>query len=135
MFATMILGSFPLFKFYYAATNDIHVWPIDILVGCVELVSYFVHFGFLLTHRRYGGLSHRGPLFLGVVWCVLFLLSVVWIFEGTQWRWSFVVVVMHIIYAVSLIPSGDARLITLNQIQHDVRKMFLDSSFGFKIDL
>lgn len=121
--SVLTLGFFPLFKFYYAATNNIRVWPIDVFVGCVELVSFFVHLGFLLTHRRYGDVSHRGPLFLGVVWCVMYLLSVIWIFKGKPWPWSFVAGIMHTLYAVSMIPSGDARIITLNQIQQDVRRL------------
>lgn len=119
--SVLTLGLFPLFKFYYSTKNDIHVWPIDILVGCVELVSFFVHLGFLLTHRRYGVVSHRGPLFLVVVWCVMYLLSAIWIFKGNPWPWSFVAIIMHSLYACTLIPSGDARIVTHNQIQHDVR--------------
>lgn len=119
--SVVVLGLFPLFKFYYAATNDIHIWPIDILVGCVELVSFFVHLGFLLTHRRYGDVSHRGPLFIGVVWCVMYLLSITWLFKGVPFPWSFVATMMHTLYAGSMIPSGDARIIPLNHIQQDVR--------------
>lgn len=120
--AVLLLGLFPLFKFYHAVKIDIHIWPIDILVGCVELVSFFVHLGFLLTHRRYGDVGHRGPLFLGVVWCVMYLLSIVWVFKGTPWSWSYLVVAMQSVYGLTLLPSGNARIITLNQIQEDVRE-------------
>lgn len=118
--AVLSLGVFPLFRFYYAANNDIHVWPIDILVGCVEMISFCVHLGFLLVYRRYGGHSHRGPLFLGVTWSVMFLLNIVWVFEGKPWPWSFVAIVLHTVYGITLIPSGDARMIMRHQIQQDV---------------
>ncbi|KAG4079388.1 hypothetical protein HA402_008080 [Bradysia odoriphaga] len=127
--AVLSLGLFPLFKFYYAAHNDIHIWPIDILVGCVELVAFFVHLGFLLTHRRYGDLSHRGPLFLGVVWCVMYLLSIIWVFKGTPWPWSYLVIVLQSVYGLTLIPRGDARRITLNQIQEDERSALLGNAY------
>lgn len=118
--SVLVLGLFPLFKFYYAASNGIHVWPIDILVGCVELISFFVHLGFLFTHRRYGDVSQRGPLFLNVVWCVMYLLAVIWVFKGNPWPWSFVGIAMHTLYAVSMVPSGSARVMTRSQIQQDV---------------
>lgn len=129
--SVLVLGLFPLFKFYYNASYNVHVWPIDILVGCVELVAFFVHIGFLLTHRRYGILSHRGPLSLGVVWCIIYLLSVIWIFKGDPWPWSFVPVVMHSLYALTLIPNGNAQIVRLNQIQQDVRLLSLKKNVKF----
>lgn len=121
--AVLLLGLFPLFKMYYVVTNNIHVWPIDIMVGCVELLAFFVHLGFLFSYRRYGGISHRGPLFVGVVWCIMYLLSAIWVFKGNSyfWPWSIVAIIMHSIYGITLIPSGQARLISFNQIQQDVR--------------
>lgn len=120
--ATFILGLYPLFKVYYVVTNNIHIWPIDVMVGCVEIVTYFIHLGFLLTLRRYGGISHRGPLLIGVTWSTMYLLSAIWLVKGSSyfWPWSIVVIVMHSIYAISLIPAGDARLIISSQIQQDV---------------
>ncbi|KAJ6648254.1 ATP-binding cassette sub-family C member 10 [Pseudolycoriella hygida] len=127
--AVFTLGLIPLFQFYDAASNDIHVWPIDLLVGCVQLLAFFVHLGFLLTQRLYGDVSQRGPLSLGVIWCVIFLLNIIWIFEGNPWPRSYLAIVMHAVYACTLIPSGEAEIVTLRQTQEDERAALLGNAY------
>lgn len=40
-----ILGLYPFFKYCYMKVFDLHVWPIDVLVGGCEMIAYIVHFG------------------------------------------------------------------------------------------
>lgn len=45
MVAVLSLVAFAAFKFVYAQRVGIELWPIDVLVGCVEMIVFFVHFG------------------------------------------------------------------------------------------
>lgn len=67
--------------------------------------------GFLLSLRTNGTKSHRGPLLIGVVWILLFVLTIIWTrstLRTDRQYWSIAAICLHSMYAVSLIPSGKA---------------------------
>lgn len=45
--SVLVLGVFPVFKYLYVFRNQIEYWPIDVLIGSVEMVTFFVHLGSL----------------------------------------------------------------------------------------
>lgn len=62
MFAVLALFAFSVFKFIYARNSGIDFWPIDVLVGCFEMVVFFVHFG--ETNKRLVYISINGFCFM-----------------------------------------------------------------------
>lgn len=60
------LGLVPLFKILYMIDNGVQIWPIDILLSCTEFIAWIIHFGVIISLRKNGPLSHKGPLVLGL---------------------------------------------------------------------
>lgn len=91
-----------------------------ITINCLLLL--FV--GFLLSLRSHGQIGHRGPLLIGVLWITLFLLSVVWLrtsILSNNWPWAAGFLFLHCIYAVSLIPNGNAVIIDRGNTDEEVQ--------------
>lgn len=45
LIAVSALVLYPFFKYYILVSRQLHVWPIDVLVGGSEAVAFTVHFG------------------------------------------------------------------------------------------
>lgn len=61
--------------------------------------------------RRHGGATHRGTLDIRVVWITLFLLTSIWVNTNTAtniWPYSLLAVALHVIYAATLLPTGES---------------------------
>lgn len=79
--------------------------------------------GFLLALRSHGGISHRGPLFINVLWITVFLLACVWLRTSiwlNNWYWSAIAICLHTVYGLTLLPSGSAVLINRRNTQEEV---------------
>lgn len=79
--------------------------------------------GFLLVLRNHGDLSHRGPLFILVIWIALAMLSGIWLrsaISADSWQNAAVLVVLHAIYLVSLILKGQSTYIQRRALDIDV---------------
>lgn len=77
-----------------------------------------------MASRNRGGLNHRGPLFIVVIWICVALLSAVW--ERTNLVLgisdsSVLKFVLHVIYGVTLLCNGQATFVTRRSIAEDVR--------------
>lgn len=139
VFVVLCLGFIPLIKTYFMITKNLQVWPADILVSCTECVTWIVHLGFLLSMRSHGGLSHRGPLMLGVLLTSFNVLACVWLrtsYIYSIWAWAAVRVGLLILYGISLIPSGKAIVINRRNTEEDERQALLGNSYiRFQTDI
>lgn len=59
----------------------------------------------------HGPTSQRGPLLIGCLWILQFLISAIWVrtnFGTDLWPWSVSTLILHCLYALSLVPDGKA---------------------------
>lgn len=73
--------------------------------------------------RNHGDLSHRGPLFILVIWIAICLLSVIWLrtaISANNWQNAAVLVVLHAVYFISLILKGKSTYIQRRALDSDV---------------
>lgn len=73
--------------------------------------------------RNHGDLSHRGPLFILVIWIALALLSCIWLrtaFISNSWQNAVILVVLHAVYLISLIFKGNSTYIQRRTLDRDV---------------
>ncbi|XP_053957905.1 ATP-binding cassette sub-family C member 10 [Anastrepha ludens] len=112
---TIVLAQLPLWKIFVFHHTGVQLYPVDVLVVAAEGVMWAVHVGYLLSTRRFGRLSHRGSLCMNVSWLAVFVLDVVWLRTSVNydwWPWSLVTVIFDLLYALTLIPTGNAVLAT-----------------------
>lgn len=112
--ASAVAGSIPVLQALVLKANDVKIYPAEVLLTCTQFISWIVHIGFLLTQRRYGGLNHRGPLALIVVWTAVLVLDFVWLKSSIShqeyWPWSLIRILANCSYLLTFIPKGHARL-------------------------
>lgn len=73
--------------------------------------------------RSHGDLSHRGPLFIVVIWIALALLSCITLrldISTEKWATSVVLVVLHAIYFLTLILRGSSTYVQRRTLANDV---------------
>uniref|UniRef100_A0A1I8QDH6 ABC-type xenobiotic transporter n=1 Tax=Stomoxys calcitrans TaxID=35570 RepID=A0A1I8QDH6_STOCA len=105
------LAALPVLKIFRFYSMDVKLYAADLLVVCTECVMWAVHGGYLLSLRRFGDLSHRGPLVMTVMWLAVLVLDVVWLRSSRHfdwWPWSLVTVLFDISYGITLLPKGKA---------------------------
>lgn len=76
----------------------------------LPIINHFI-LGYLLSCRRFGELSHRGPLIIIVLWLAVFVLDAVWLRSSRHfswWPWSLATLLLDICYGLTLIPKGEA---------------------------
>lgn len=85
--------------------------------------------GFLLVLRRHGGLSHRGPLIILVIWIALALLSCIWLHSSIIkskndpthiWAKDAILVAMHSLYFITLLSRGSSTYVQRRAMHIDV---------------
>lgn len=65
----------------------------------------------MLSLRRFGVISHRGPLVMTVMWLAIFVLDAVWLRSSRHydwWPWSLFTILLDICYGLTLLPKGNA---------------------------
>lgn len=91
--------------------------------------SLFFFIGFLLVLRRYGDLSHRGPLVIVVIWIALGLLSCVWLRSSIlksendssyNYTKDVILVILHSIYLTTLLWKGSSTYVQRRTVDDDV---------------
>uniref|UniRef100_A0A1A9WKS6 ABC-type xenobiotic transporter n=1 Tax=Glossina brevipalpis TaxID=37001 RepID=A0A1A9WKS6_9MUSC len=103
-----LLAVIKLEEFYRLGTK---LYDSDILISCTEVLMWLVHSGHLLSSRRVGELSHRGPLLMLVVWLAIFVLDAIWLRSSLDfdwWPWSVIIFLLDICYLTTLLPKGRA---------------------------
>lgn len=74
----------------------------------MSLTSYLV-LGLITSYKRFGRLSHRGPLILLVLFSGSLSLSVVWFKTSLNyyyWPYSLASVILNVLYGLTLMPKG-----------------------------
>ncbi|XP_059617131.1 ATP-binding cassette sub-family C member 10 [Phlebotomus argentipes] len=126
------LGILPVARTYFKLTNDVTIWPIDILLSCFECITWIVHLGFQLSLRRRGSVNSRGPLIITVLWAFAFVLSITWLQEGLSkpnWGWRLPTLVLQFLYGLTLIPAGQGRLVTRLNRDEEERQALLSNRY------
>ncbi|XP_017480560.1 PREDICTED: multidrug resistance-associated protein 7 [Rhagoletis zephyria] len=112
---TIVLAQLPIWKIFVFHHTGVKLYPVDVLVVAAECLMWAVHVGYLLSKRRFGGLSHRSSLCMNVAWLAVVVLDMVWLRTSINydwWPWSLVTVIFDLIYGLTLIPTGNAVLAT-----------------------
>lgn len=127
-----LLAIMPLIQLYVYMNSPVTpMQKIWYFLTAVEGIAWFTHLGYCLVLRHRLGVSSRGPLFMGVIWTLLGVISVV------SWRTHFLILridvddysavlayyfsisrgVLQVFYMLSLLPSGaDSALIINDQV-------------------
>lgn len=43
--AAFLLSVLPFYDLYHMIRNDVRIWPIDVLLNCMEIFTWMIHFG------------------------------------------------------------------------------------------
>ncbi|XP_075152571.1 ATP-binding cassette sub-family C member 10 [Haematobia irritans] len=114
------LAALPVIKLFKINTVN-KVYPADVLVVCTECVMWMVHLGYLLTLKRCGGISHRGPLVMMVMWLSILVLDAVWLRSSLKYEWwpyNLATFLLDISYGITLLPKGNA-IYVVQRFQED----------------
>ncbi|KAI4463602.1 atp-binding cassette sub-family c [Holotrichia oblita] len=103
--------------------NDVDKYPIFYFISVVQGLTWLTHLGYNLTLRNKLGLSARGPVFVCFVWTIIAVLNVIMVRSRSLiyraadkpnyglslcYGFSILTVVLHSLYALTLIPNdGD----------------------------
>lgn len=107
---SLAMAILPLSKLLILMRNEEHIWPVDILLACVQAIAWTVHFALIAALRKFGEISHRGPLNLLILWSCILALSILWL-ETNMTTFSKLRAALNIIYAFTLIPLGKSQII------------------------
>uniref|UniRef100_A0A182MWB3 ABC-type xenobiotic transporter n=1 Tax=Anopheles culicifacies TaxID=139723 RepID=A0A182MWB3_9DIPT len=132
VWASLFLIIVPAAKVYYIFRMHKEIYPVDILLACVQLIAWSTHCCFLLSTIRKGSLSHRGPLVLIVLWTSLFALHAIWLHTNLYtdyWSWYATQLVLHLIYGATLVAPGNAHYVRLRRTEDEERQALLSQSY------
>uniref|UniRef100_A0A182YGV8 ABC-type xenobiotic transporter n=1 Tax=Anopheles stephensi TaxID=30069 RepID=A0A182YGV8_ANOST len=132
IFASLGLTIIPALKVLYIFRLHEELYPVDILLACVQLVAWPIHCCFLLSSMRKGSLSHRGPLVLIVLWTSLFALCAIWLHTNLHteyWPWYAAHLAVYLCYGATLVSPGHAHYVRLRRTDHEERQALLSQSY------
>ncbi|XP_021703912.1 multidrug resistance-associated protein 7 [Aedes aegypti] len=130
--ASIALGLIPVLKIFYVLRVHGRIYPIDVLLSCVQFVAWTVHVGFLVSSIRRGSLSHRGPLAIIVLWTSLLALTGIWVhtnINSDYWLWYVADLVVFISYGSTLIAPGNAHYIRVQRTADEERQALLSHTY------
>lgn len=103
--------------------NDVEKFAIFYFLSAVQGLTWLTHLGYTLSLRNKLGLSARGPVFVCFIWTIIAVLNVIvmrsrsLIYRAADnpnyglslcYGFSILTVILHILYALTLIPNdGD----------------------------
>ncbi|XP_035794196.1 multidrug resistance-associated protein 7-like [Anopheles albimanus] len=132
IYASICLTVIPAVKVFYIFREHKTLYPIDILLACVQLVAWSIHCCFLGSSARKGRISHRGPLVLIVLWTSLCALSGIWLHTNLYtdyWIWYAASLLLYLCYAATLIAPGTAYYVRVRRTEQDERQALLSQSY------
>ncbi|XP_041780046.1 ATP-binding cassette sub-family C member 10 [Anopheles merus] len=132
IFASLGLTFVPALKVLYIFRLHKELYPVDILLACVQLIAWPIHCCFLLSSVRKGSLSHRGPLALIVLWTSLFALSAIWLHTNLYtdyWLWYAAQLALYLFYGATLVAPGNAHYVRLRRTDDQERQALLSQSY------
>lgn len=119
-FVSLCLALLPLLQIYIDLNRKVQVYYVSYFLCAVQGIAWFCHFGYSLVLRKRLGLSPRGPVFVCVLWTLLFVLNVVSVRSHVlvykyainpgysiylAYGFSICQIILQIIYGFTLIPS------------------------------
>ncbi|XP_058055743.1 ATP-binding cassette sub-family C member 10 [Anopheles bellator] len=111
IFATLGTAILPAVKVLYIFRLHQRIYPIDILIACVQLLAGSIHCCLLVSSVRHGLVSHRGPLTLIVLWTLLLALCGIWLhtnLSSDYWLWYVAHFALYLCYGATLVAPGSA---------------------------
>ncbi|XP_052895366.1 ATP-binding cassette sub-family C member 10 isoform X1 [Anopheles moucheti] len=132
IWASLFLIVVPAVKVCYILRFHKELYPVDILLACVQLLAWSMHCCFLLSSVRKGSLSHRGPLALIVLWTSLFALHAIWLHTNLYtdyWLWYAAQLLLHLFYGATLVAPGNAHYVRLRRTEDEERQALLSQSY------
>uniref|UniRef100_A0A182RBN2 ABC-type xenobiotic transporter n=1 Tax=Anopheles funestus TaxID=62324 RepID=A0A182RBN2_ANOFN len=132
IWASLFLIFVPAAKVYYIFRMQKELYPVDILLACVQLIAWSIHCCFLLSSVRKGSLSHRGPLALIVLWTSLLALHAIWLHTNLYteyWLWYACQLSLYLIYGATLVAPGNAHYVRLRRTEDEERQALLSQSY------
>ncbi|XP_030766381.1 multidrug resistance-associated protein 7 [Sitophilus oryzae] len=128
-FLTFLLAFLPVVQIYVYAYHTAEKIPqIAYFLSAVQGISWFVHILYILNLRRRLGKNPRGPMIICVLWCLIFVLTVVSLrshFLALKYTlrteysaylaygMSIIYLIVQVFYGFTLIP-GDSDATELN---------------------
>lgn len=144
-FLVLISAILPLLQIYvFLNKTDTPIQPVSYFLYAVEGISWFSHLLYTFALKKRFGLSPRGPVFLCVVWTLLFVLDVIslrtnWLIYRKTVKPDFSVFVaygfsicnllLQIFYGITLLPGeGDTTYVEFSSGRNQVGRMCLDTT-------
>ncbi|XP_053697505.1 ATP-binding cassette sub-family C member 10 [Sabethes cyaneus] len=130
--AAVGLGIVPIIKLFYVIRIHGQIYPIDVLLTCVQFLAWAVHIGFLGSSFRRGTLSHRGPLVIIVLWTSLLALSAIWVHTNIRsdyWAWYVGDLLLYVAYGSTLIAPGSANYLRVQRTVDDEQQALLSNTY------
>ncbi|XP_055546475.1 ATP-binding cassette sub-family C member 10 [Wyeomyia smithii] len=122
----------PVIKLFYVIRIHGQIYPIDVLLTCVQFLAWAVHIGFLGSSIRRGSLSHRGPLVIIVLWTSLLALSAIWVhtnLRSAYWPYYVGDLLLYVGYGLTLIAPGNAHYVRLQRTSDDEQQALLSNTY------
>lgn len=120
-FIILISALFPILQIYiYLNKTDVIIYPVSYFLFAVEGFSWLVHLGYTLVLRKRLGMSPRGPVFICVMWTLLFMLDILsmrtnlLIYKHSEkitysvyvkYAFSICSVILQVMYGLTLLPG------------------------------
>lgn len=117
-FIGFIMAVIPVCRLLYSMRDGTRIWPVEILLACIQAIAWTIHFMLLASQRRFGGMSQRGPLVLLIIWSCILALSILWL-ETNMTMFSKMRALLNIIYALTLLPNGKSQIIIRERRRED----------------
>ncbi|XP_062548884.1 ATP-binding cassette sub-family C member 10 [Armigeres subalbatus] len=130
--ASLGLGLVPVLKIFYLLRVHDRIYPIDVLLSCVQFVAWTVHIGFLISLIKRGSLSHRGPLAIIVLWMSLLALTGIWVhtnINSDYWLWYAADMMIFLSYGSTLIAPGNSHYIRVQRTADQERQALLSNTY------
>ncbi|XP_031634883.1 multidrug resistance-associated protein 7 [Contarinia nasturtii] len=130
--ASFLIIILHFYSMYQMIVTEVPIYPIDVLLMGFQILTWSIHIGFLLVLRNHGNLSHRGPLFILVIWIALALLSGIWLrtaIYSKNWLNAAILVALHFVYLLSLMLKGNSTYIQRRTLQVDERQSLLGTHY------
>lgn len=148
-FIILFSALFPILQIYiYLNKTDVRIYPVSYFLFAVEGFSWLVHLGYTLVLRKRLGMSPRGPVFICVIWTLLFMLDILsmrtnlLIYKhsknvdfGIYVRCAFSIcsVILQVMYGLTLFPGEGST--TFVDVTEDIQVSYLIFSYKFKITI
>lgn len=113
-FVVLALVVIPIIELYvFMTTTDFVLYPVEYFSAGTSVLSWLVHFGYVLALKHRLGPNARGPLSLIIMWSLVAIVNVLMlrsnILAGESSGFIVATLCCHGIYLLTLLPSSESR--------------------------